>query len=102
MIQGTPKKTFFSFRDVAAAKNNDFFAHRTASGRSIRVRYIPPSDSEPAGGPRPPGVARDSYFLFFFHGLNLLIEFSFLLAFLKDARERGAHDGRVQRARGRL
>ena len=44
-------------------------------------------------GPTSPGVARDSFFLFIlFISFILLIEFNFVLTFLKDARERGAHD----------
>ena len=44
--------------------------------------------------PNEPGVARDSfYFLFIlFISFILLIEFNYVLTFLKDARERGAHD----------
>ena len=44
--------------------------------------------------PTSPGVARDSfYFLFIlFISFILLIEFNYVLTFLKDARERGAHD----------
>ncbi len=47
--------------------------------------------------PNEPGVARDSFFLFFSFIYLLielieLIEFNSVLAFLKDAREHGAHD----------
>ncbi len=44
--------------------------------------------------PTSPGVARDSFFLFLFLlfiSFILLIEFNYVPAFLKDARERGAH-----------
>jgi hypothetical protein len=45
-----------------------------------------------------PGVARLFLSFLFIHYLfillTLLIEFNFVLTFLKDARERGAHDDR--------
>ena len=73
--RGHSEKTFFLFemsRSKATKQNNKSFV------------------------PTSPGVARDSFFLFLLFIslilLILLIEFNYVLTFLKDARERGAHD----------